>query len=209
MSPELIGLLLGSFSLAIALLSAAFSYAQTKAANTGAALTQRDLTLTAYSNAIQSLLSLKGSFAEQPDIFNEQVRAAQIQHVIPQSMQGDERKFLLFASAFWKISYVYSITERWKELGLTEAERDALKAEMILWLTGLPGFYEVYESHISKLKVHNKRFLQFLSQEVYTEEFLLDQSKPVIDERQPANDILADLLREKTVEHKHNGVSVS
>lgn len=209
MSIEVIGLLFSGLAVAIALLSVAFSYAQAKAANTGATLTQRDLTLTAYSNAIQGLLSLKSAFAEQPDIFNEQVKAAQIQHVIPISMQGDESKFLLFASAFWRLSYVYSITERWRELGLTEAERDALKAEMILWLTGLPGFYEVYESHINKLKVHNKRFLQFLSEEVYTEEFLLRQSKQIIDKRQLANDILADLLREETVVHKHNGISAN
>lgn len=122
---------------------------------------QRDLSLSAYSQAIDRLLDLKADFAEQEIVFKEQMEKAGYMQVIPDSMKDDIPQFLLFASAMWKFSYVYSVTRRWEDFGWTENEKTGLENEIKLWLS-LPGFYEVYCSHVRALRVHNPDYLAFL-----------------------------------------------
>ena len=64
--------------------------------------------------------------------------------------------------------------ERWKQLGLTKAERDGLEKEMKLWLLYIPGFHDVYMSHTSQMRAHNAEFLTYLATEVYNHK----QGKP-------------------------------
>lgn len=172
MSSNEILLVISFLAAAVAAVSAVFAYRQSKAATIDVHLTQQDLSLTAYSNAVQGLLDLKKSFAENPGIFLEQIRAGDIEDAIPASMRDNPATFLLFAGGMWKFSYVYSIMSRWKELGLTEREQEGLKAEIKLWMTGLPGFYEVYQAHTNVFRAHNEDFLDFLNRVVYTEDFV-------------------------------------
>lgn len=167
MSADVILVVITFFSVVVAIVSTAIAYAQKKASTTVERLTQRDLSLTAYSNAVQGLLDLKKSFAENPEIFREQIRARDIEDAIPPSMRDSPATFLLYAGGMWKLSYVYSITRRWEELGLTEREKEGLKDEIKLWLTGLPGFYEVYQTHTRVFRAHNEDFLDFLELEVF------------------------------------------
>lgn len=136
-----------------------------------ALMARRDLTLTAYANAIQGgILDLKRTFAEHPDIFYEQMEMnPAIRQLIPEYMQGEENipKFLAFAGGMWRLSYVYSVMIRGGRLGLKKSERDGLRGEMKLWLTGVPGFYHVYKSQVAKLQAHNPKFKDFLD-EVYS-----------------------------------------
>lgn len=126
----------------------------------------KDLTLTAYSHAIQAILGLKDMFREHSDIFEKQVSLGpEFQALIPHGM--DTRTFLTFANAFWRLSYIYSVMVRWKELGLREEERQALEGEMRAWLLVSPGFRLVYEHFVVKVDNHNPKFKQWLK-EVYS-----------------------------------------
>jgi hypothetical protein len=130
-------------------------------------LASRDLTLTAYANAIQGgILDLKRSFADRPEIFFDQMKMNPgINDLIPDYMREDVQSiptFLIFAGGMWRLSYVYSVMERAEKLGLNEDEVQGLREEMELWLTGVPGFYHVYKTQVSKLRVHNPRFLTYL-----------------------------------------------
>lgn len=128
-------------------------------------IAEKDLTLTAYANAIQSILKLKQNFSDHPEIFEEQVKInPTMRNYIPAYM--DTSTFLTFAGSMWQFSYVFSVWSRGEDLGLKEEERIGLKKEMLLWLENVPGFYDVYRSHVSILKVHNPEFLKFLD-EVY------------------------------------------
>jgi hypothetical protein len=112
-----------------------------------AVMARRDLTLTAYANAIQGgILDLKRTFADRPDIFNEQMEMnPSIRDLIPEYMQGEKGipKFLAFAGGMWRLSYVYSVMSRGNRLGLRATERQGLDEEMKLWLIHVPGFYHV------------------------------------------------------------------
>jgi len=145
---------------------------QIRAAKEQVRAAERDLTLTAYNNAIQEgILDLKHSFAERPEIFEKQVELnPEMRQYIPAYM--DTATFLTFAGAMWRLSYVFSVWQRGENLGLSQAECDGLKNEILLWLRYVPGFYDIYRSHVSVLKVHNPDFLAFLENEVYNEEYL-------------------------------------
>lgn len=134
---------------------------------------RRDLTLTAYSNAIQGgILDLKRIFVEHPDIFYTQMDMnSTIGKLIPDYMREDIPTFLAFAGGMWRLSYVYSVMSRGKRLGLNDDECKGLQGEMKLWLTGLPGFYDVYLTHTSQLKAHNPAFLVYLDELYGSEEF--------------------------------------
>ncbi len=75
-----------------------------------------------------------------------------------------------------RLSYVFNAWQQGKNLCLTQAECDGLKNEMLLWLQHVPGFYDIYRSHVSVLKVHNPKFLVFLEKYVYNEACLRDRS---------------------------------
>jgi len=131
------------------------------------------LTLSAYSAAIQGgILNLKGAFTDRPEIFTQQVQLnPDIEQLIPDYMRSDIPAFLAFAGGMWRLSYVHSVISRHDELGLRPEEYFGLKREMKLWLTDVPGFYDVYRTHTSQLGVHNLDFLNYLRTEVYTAEF--------------------------------------
>ena len=135
---------------------------------------RRDLTLTAYSNAIHSgILDLKRVFAEHPDIFYRQMEMnSNIGDKIPGYMREDIPTFLAFAGGMWRLSYVYSVMHHGARLGLDKDERAGLQGEMELWLTGLPGYYDVYTAHTSQLEAHNPAFKKYLDQLYSSEEFL-------------------------------------
>jgi hypothetical protein len=140
-------------------------------------IARKDLTLTAYDHAVQGILDLKQTFAERPEIFAEQMRRNPgIRQFIPAYMQDDIPTFLAFAGGMWRFSYVYSVMQRWRKFKLTPKERDGLEKEMELWLVNIPGFYHVYQSHISRLRAHNEDFLKFLEQ-VYTSPDFLQAQK--------------------------------
>jgi hypothetical protein len=130
-------------------------------------LASRDLTLTAYANAIQGgILDVKRTFADHPEIFYRQMQMnPAINNLIPEYMREVKEgipTFLAFAGGMWRLSYVYSVMERGEMLGLNKDEIKGLNDEMQLWLTGVPGFYHVYKTQVEALKVHNKRFLDYL-----------------------------------------------
>jgi hypothetical protein len=132
----------------------------------------RDLTLTAYSNAIQGIIALKNEFAVAPGIMERQIlQSPKIRDLIPASMEGDIPSFLVFAAGMWRLSYVHSVMTRWQELGLTEHERDSLKAEILLWLRGVPGFYDIYCTHFQNTRPLNKDFMNFLEEEAFNSDF--------------------------------------
>jgi hypothetical protein len=177
-----VGILVAIAALAVSIWVAAMARTNLTLANYANAiqdairdLASRDLTLTAYANAIQGgILDLKRSFAERPDIFHEQMEMnPEIRKLIPEYMQGKENipKFLAFAGGMWRLSYVYSVMVRGSQLGLTESECKGLNNEMKLWLIHVPGFYHVYESQVSELKVHNPDFLEYLEKVYSSEEF--------------------------------------
>ena len=87
---------------------------------------------------------------------------------VPESMREDPSRFLLFASGLWKISYIYSVAGRHRQLGLSKAESDGLISEAKLWLS-LPGFKDVYRTHTSRFRAHNRDFLEVFD-EIYAEE---------------------------------------
>ncbi len=134
---------------------------------------RRDLTLTAYANAIQGgILDLKRIFAEHPDIFYEQMAMNPIiGSMIPDYMREDIPTFLAFAGGMWRLSYVYSVMSRGKQVGLKDEECKGLQGEMELWLTGLPGFYDVYLTHTSQLEAHNPAFKTYLDKLYRSEDF--------------------------------------
>lgn len=134
---------------------------------------KRDLTLSAYSNAIRDgILDLKRVFAEHPKIFYAQMdQNPVIGDMIPESMRTDIPTFLAFAGGMWRLSYVYSVMTRGRQLGLNEDECNGLEGEMKLWLTGLPGFYDVYRSHTSQLQAHNPAFKKYLDDLYGSKEF--------------------------------------
>jgi hypothetical protein len=134
---------------------------------------RRDLTLTAYSNAIQGgILDLKRIFAEHPETFYAQMDMNPVLgSLIPEYMREDIPAFLAFAGGMWRLSYVYSVMTRGKRLGLKKEECEGLQGEMNLWLTGLPGFYDVYLAHTSQLEAHNPEFKKYLDELYSTEEF--------------------------------------
>lgn len=139
--------------------------------------TQKDLTLAAYSSAVRGILEIKEIFAQDHRIFETQMkREPSIQERIPDYMRNDVPAFLAFAGGMWRFSYVYSVMSRWRELGMTENEYRGLRAEMLLWLRGVPGFYDVYLTHTSYFKAHNPDFLRFLKEEVYNQEYLRSRS---------------------------------
>jgi hypothetical protein len=141
-----------------------------------AVMARRDLTLTAYANAIQGgILDLKRGFADHPEIFYEQMEMnPAIRDLIPPYMQGKENipKFLAFAGGMWRLSYVHSVMIRGRRLGLKKSEREGLDGEMKLWLIGVPGFYHVYKFQVSQLKAHNPKFKKYLEKVYNSEEFL-------------------------------------
>jgi hypothetical protein len=103
-------------------------------------------------------------------VFEQQMLADPVNRkFVPPGM--DAETFLLFAGGMWRLSYVFSVWKRGEALGLTAGECAGLKAEMLLWLQGIPGFYAVYRAHTSELKAHNPDFLTFLVEDVYNEEF--------------------------------------
>ncbi len=184
-----LGVISTLLGVAVAILSTALLRRQTESGEVSVQLTERDISLTAYSNAIQGLLGLKESFAEMPEFFKEQIRLGGNEEAIPESMRATPETFLLFAGGMWRFSYVFSIMSRWESLGLTPNERDGLKDEIVLWMHGLPGFFEVYKTHTSKLRAHNREFLDFLEQEVFNEAYVNRQkeaaSTPEITSPQP------------------------
>jgi hypothetical protein len=142
---------------------------------------RRDLTLTAYSNAIQGgILDLKRIFAEHPSIFRAQMEENPlIGELIPEHMREDIPTFLAFAGGLWRLSYVYSVWTRGRRLGLKKGECEGLRGEMDLWLTGLPGFYDVYLNHTSHLEAHNPAFKKYLEKLYGSEDF-----QKILTERQ-------------------------
>ena len=169
---EWVNVLIGIASALFTLVSLGIAYWAGKVASSQKRVAERDLTLTAYANALQDgILGLKGTFAEHPEIFEKQVQLnPEIQKYIPSYM--DVLTFLTFAGGMWRLSYVFSVMRRGKSLGLTEAECVGLKKEMVHWLHAMPGFYDIYRTHINVVKVHNPEFLAFLEKDVYNEEFL-------------------------------------
>jgi len=148
-------------------LSASFSIAALIVALRQNWLAHRDLTLTAYSNALQEILAHKQLFREDPDIFEEQLNLRpKLKEWIPVGM--DTRTFLTFTMSYWRFSYIHSVMRRWKELGLTEEEGKALGREIKAWLWTLPGFRQVYDSFIVRANNHNPTFLKWLEEEVYS-----------------------------------------
>jgi hypothetical protein len=124
-------------------------------------LATKDLTLTAYSHAVQEILNMKDMFAERHEVFQKQVDLTpKLQVLIPDDM--DSLTFLTLTSNFWRFSYIYSVMVRWKELGLTRAERQALEGEMRAWLENVPGFRQVYKSFVVKANHHNPEFMDWL-----------------------------------------------
>ena len=130
--------------------------------------TEKELTLAAYHNSVQALIDLKQQFARQPELFRTQMESnPPMKDFIPTGMGPEE--FLTFARGMWQFSYIHSVWNRGERLGLTIAERDGLKNEMLLWLQGLPGFYQVYRVNVSVLRVHNQDFISFLETKAYYE----------------------------------------
>ncbi len=73
-------------------------------------LVKRDLTLTAYAEAVKGILEIKQNFADHHEIFEKQIeRNADIKQFIPDYMQHDIPAFLAFAGGMWRFSYVYSV----------------------------------------------------------------------------------------------------
>jgi hypothetical protein len=147
---------------------------------------RRDLTLTAYSNAIQGgILDLKRTFAEHPEIFHRQMEMnPAIRDLIPDYMRGEKNipTFLAFAGGLWRLSYVYSVMIRGSRLGLRRGEREGLLGEMELWLIGVPGFYHVYKSQVCPLAdhgmlAHNPEFKKYLDKVYSSEKFLVELKK--------------------------------
>jgi hypothetical protein len=99
------------------------------------------------------ILGLKGTFAQHPEVFEKQVDLnPEMRKFIPPYM--DTVTFLTFAGGMWRLSYVFSVWKRGEDLGLTKSECEGLRNEMLLWLQHVPGFYDIYRSHVSVLKVH-------------------------------------------------------
>ncbi len=138
-----------------------------------ALVAKNNLTLAAYSAAIQGgILNLKSTFAEDPEIFERQIgRNSDIAGLIPEYMIKEIPEFLAFAGGMWRFSYVFSVIRRRRSLGLSVSQYIGLRNEMELWLENIPGFYDVYRSHTSKLRAHDPAFLSYLESEVYTQEF--------------------------------------
>lgn len=127
---------------------------------------EKDTTLKAYEMAIRGILDLKKSFAENPQVFDQQMNfEPDMKKLIPSYM--DIPTFLTFASGMWRLSFVYTAMKRGKEMGLNEKELEGIKREMVLWLRDVPGFYDIYVQHTQVLNVHNKDFLEFLENDVY------------------------------------------
>jgi hypothetical protein len=143
-----------------------------------ATVSQKDLTLTAYANAIQGgILDLKRIFSEQPHIFEKQMELnSDIPEHIPDYMRNDIPTFLAFSGGMWRLSYMFSVWKRGEELGLSSGECEGLEKEMLLWLQHVPGFFDVYRTHTSAFRAHNPRFLEFLEEEVYNSEFLAQRA---------------------------------
>jgi hypothetical protein len=152
---QVLSIAIASFSLLVA--AAAFTYSRHRGG------------LDSYLHAVESLVAVKRDFAEQAAIFERHALTnPEIAKHVPKEM--DPKEFLLFASAMWRFSFAYSVSERWQQLGMRESERDALRGEMTLWLQGLGGFERVYRLHTSKLNAHNREFVAWLSREVFGKE---------------------------------------
>ncbi len=101
-------------------------------------------------------------FKQEHALFDAQMKLAGLEKFLPEGM--DACDFLTFTNGFWRFSYVYSVMERWEELGLTKKERDGLEAEMRIWLEGIPGFREVYTHFIQYARNHNPAYLDWLEE---------------------------------------------
>jgi hypothetical protein len=172
---ELVSVIVGPASVLIALVGLGVGFWAGRAAFGQKRLAEKDLTLTAYANALQDgILGLKGTFAQHPEVFEKQVDLnPALRKFIPPYM--DTVTFLIFAGGMWRLSYVFSVWKRGEDLGLTKVECQGLRNEMLLWLQHVPGFYDIYRSHVSVLKVHNPEFLAFLEEEVYNEAYLRER----------------------------------
>jgi hypothetical protein len=154
---------IAAVSFIVSLIAVAVSFLVARRQN---ALSAKDLTLTAYSTAVQGILGLKDIFRQDYQLFDDQMRIGGIEAYIPSGM--DSRTFLTFTNGFWRFSYVFSVATR-KDLGLTKDEREGLEKEMRIWLQAIPGFKEVYTSFIKVAKNHNPEFLRYLDK-IYSDE---------------------------------------
>jgi hypothetical protein len=71
---ELVSVIVGPASVLIALVGLGIGFWAGRAAFGQKRLAEKDLTLTAYANALQDgILGLKGTFAQHPEVFEKQV----------------------------------------------------------------------------------------------------------------------------------------
>jgi hypothetical protein len=133
-----------------------------------------------YRMAVQSLVEVKGAFAERPSLFDRELyrataparREGKVAGHVPRGMPAED--FLPFAASMWRLSYAYGIKQRAKGLDIQPEDAAALGREVDLWL-GLPGFKEVYLHHSRPNQVLPNGFLEHLN-ELYRGESLPDCS---------------------------------
>jgi len=186
---DVIAVVLSFFAIIVSIVTVLYTARYVKTA-------RKDLTLTAYNHAVYGILDLKRTFAEHGGtIFEEQMkRDAEVEtrnphhmsmkHFIPNYMQHNIPTFLAFAGGMWRFSYVYSVMQRWEELGMRKEEREGLEKEMRLWLEHVPGFRDIYKTHTSQLQAHNAEFLSFLKQ-VYDQQMLLEIVQALVIRKKP------------------------
>ncbi|MFL5626735.1 MAG: hypothetical protein ACJ788_14215 [Ktedonobacteraceae bacterium] len=159
-------LIISVISISVAFVSVLISFGVLVATMRYTSLAKKDLTFTAYAQAVQAILTLKRTFAEKPGTFEAEInKNPTLGSFKPKNMNVSD--FLMFTSGFWQFSYVHSVMRRWKELGLTKNERDGLEKEMLIWLHEVPGFREVYDTLIRHGYNHNADFLEYLAQVAY------------------------------------------
>ncbi|HEX6778510.1 MAG TPA: hypothetical protein VF099_09940 [Ktedonobacterales bacterium] len=159
---ELVTLLVALLSLVMACAALLLSLRATRVASINTAQS-------AYAQAVKGLLDLKRRAAEQPEIFQPSWKSYLPQ--APARQNASLSQLSLGAEDIWQLSLALSLIQRGKTAGLTEHQSQSLKVELVEWLRGLSGFYEVYRFHTPLLERHHPESLAFLRERLYTPAF--------------------------------------